>query len=152
MTYTQEQLQSILEAHAKWLRSEEGGSRADLRRADLRGADLSGTDLSGVDLSGANLRGANLNGAAWEQYTTEILPALLRAGVLPLEELLTNDHWNCHSWENCPMAAAFGVHRIGDIPPVHRLEASRFIELFDANALPLDKVREWCGLAATSTQ
>ena len=58
----------ILEKHAKWIRGEDGGERAnlcdaDLRNANLRGADLRGADLCGVDLRGANLRGANLYGA-----------------------------------------------------------------------------------------
>ena len=66
-------LKVVLEAHAKWVRGETGGIRADLRganlgRAYLRGANLScanlgGADLSRADLSGANLRGANLSGA-----------------------------------------------------------------------------------------
>ncbi len=64
----QEKLQKILEAHKKWINSEDDGVRANLRRADLRGADLSGAnlrgaDLRGADLSGANLRRANLRGA-----------------------------------------------------------------------------------------
>ena len=89
----QEELKEILDKHAKWLRDEEGGERADLsdadlrraylrhanlsdaylRRADLSGADLgyadlsdanlSDADLSDADLSGANLYGADLSGA-----------------------------------------------------------------------------------------
>ena len=74
----QEELNSILELHSKWLYDEEGGKRADLyganlsradlyganlSRADLRGADLSRADLRGADLYGADLRGADLRGA-----------------------------------------------------------------------------------------
>jgi len=63
-----EKLPQILDLHAKWLREELGGTRADLSGADLSGADLSGADLSdanltGADLSGADLRGADLSGA-----------------------------------------------------------------------------------------
>ena len=50
----------ILEKHAKWLRGEDGGERADLRGADLCGADLSDADLRNANLSGGNLRNANL--------------------------------------------------------------------------------------------
>ena len=50
----------ILEKHAKWIRGEDGGERADLRNADLCDADLSGADLRDADLRDANLRGANL--------------------------------------------------------------------------------------------
>ena len=71
-------LKEILRKHLMWLRSENGGERADLRGADLcdanlrdanlrdanlRGADLRGADLRGADLCGADLRGADLRGA-----------------------------------------------------------------------------------------
>lgn len=39
------ELEKILELHAKWLNGEEGGERADLSDADLSGADLRGADL-----------------------------------------------------------------------------------------------------------
>jgi hypothetical protein len=58
-----EKLQETLSKHGKWLRSEDGGERADLSEANLRGADLSEADLRGADLTGATLRGANLTGA-----------------------------------------------------------------------------------------
>ena len=47
-THTKEELATVLEKHAKWLRGQAGGSRANLSRADLRGADLSGANLSGA--------------------------------------------------------------------------------------------------------
>ena len=77
----------ILEKHAKWIRGEDGGERADLCNANLRGANLWGADLRnanlcdadlcnadlradlcnvnlrGANLCNANLRGANLRGA-----------------------------------------------------------------------------------------
>jgi len=60
---TTEELQSILELHLKWLRNEEGGSRADLRDASLSYADLRGADLRDANLSCADLRGADLRDA-----------------------------------------------------------------------------------------
>ena len=62
------ELEKILELHAKWLNGEEGGERADLSHADLSGADLreanlSHADLSHADLSDADLRGADFRGA-----------------------------------------------------------------------------------------
>ena len=45
---TEQQIGDMLAAHAKWLRVETGGERADLSGAVLRGADLSGADLSGI--------------------------------------------------------------------------------------------------------
>lgn len=53
----------ILQRHAKWLKNEEGGERANLRGADLRGADLQDANLRDADLRDANLRGSNLRGA-----------------------------------------------------------------------------------------
>lgn len=47
---TKDELALVLERHAKWLRNEEGGKRADLSGANLYGADLSGADLSGAKL------------------------------------------------------------------------------------------------------
>jgi uncharacterized protein YjbI with pentapeptide repeats len=54
---TKEELNEIIERHYLWLRSEENGSRANLRGANLRGANLRGANLRGADLCGADLRG-----------------------------------------------------------------------------------------------
>jgi uncharacterized protein YjbI with pentapeptide repeats len=82
-SYTAAELAEVIELHGKWLRDDDGGSRAnlyganlshanlsranlygaDLSRANLSHADLSGANLSGADLYGANLYGANLSGA-----------------------------------------------------------------------------------------
>ncbi len=63
MRLIDDELNTILENHKKWLYNEDGGSCADLRGANLRGANLRGANLCGADLRGANLRGANLCGA-----------------------------------------------------------------------------------------
>lgn len=68
ITHNNRPLAEILDAHAKWLRGEDGGVRANLRGADLRlayliGADLAKADLRGAVLSGTYLRGTSLNGA-----------------------------------------------------------------------------------------
>ena len=55
-----EKLKETLTAHKLWLRSDTGGSRANLEGADLRGAKLRVADLQGANLAGANLAGANL--------------------------------------------------------------------------------------------
>jgi hypothetical protein len=44
-TYTKEELAEIINKHWAWMRSQDGGQRADLRGADLRGADLQGAYL-----------------------------------------------------------------------------------------------------------
>ena len=59
----QEELQKILEAHKKWINSEDDGVRANLSGANLSGANLSGANLRSADLRGADLRGAYLSGA-----------------------------------------------------------------------------------------
>jgi hypothetical protein len=62
-TLTREELAGVIEAHAKWLRCEKPGARANLSYANLSYADLSGANLSYADLSGADLSGANLSRA-----------------------------------------------------------------------------------------
>lgn len=63
MKITQERLNEIIASHAKWLRREDGGERANLRRANLQGVDLHEADLRDADLRSANLRRANLQEA-----------------------------------------------------------------------------------------
>ena len=53
----------VLQRHAKWLKNEEGGEKANLRGAELWDANLRGADLRDADLWDANLRGANLRDA-----------------------------------------------------------------------------------------
>ena len=60
---TQEELQTILEKHKKWLNDVPGGERANLRGANLIGTNLEDANLRGANLEGANLKGANLKGA-----------------------------------------------------------------------------------------
>ena len=66
------ELKAILDGHAKWVRGEAGGTRANLSNADLAGADLYHANL--VD---ANLVGANLVGAIDAQYV------LAQSSILP---------------------------------------------------------------------
>lgn len=126
-------------------------SGAYLRGADLRGAILSGADLSGAYLRGAVLTGAVLTGAdltgavltggeTWEQYLSEVVPALLTAGGRALLEVATPEHWECHAWSNCPTAAAFGAKGLSDVPILLRPRAEEFIRFFDAQLIPLDAV------------
>jgi hypothetical protein len=111
-------------------------SGANLSGADLSGADLSGADLSRADLSRADLSGANLpTGETWETYLSETLPALLTAGGKTVEEVVSHS-WECHSWENCPMAFAFDGHGIDDVPILLRPRAEQFVQFFDAHLIP----------------
>ena len=58
---TKEELKNILDLHAKWLRGESGGVRADLSDTNLIYADLSYSDLSNANLSNSDLSNANLS-------------------------------------------------------------------------------------------
>ena len=114
-------------------------SGADLRSADLRSANLSGANLSGANLRGADLSGADLSGAdldtgeSWEEYLATVVPALCTAGGVPLAEVAT--HFECHSWSNCPMAAAFQCGGIEGVPVLFRPRAEQFIRVFDAHLI-----------------
>ena len=59
---TKEEIE-VLQRHAKWLKNEEGGEKADLQGANLRDANLWDADLQGANLRDANLRDANLRDA-----------------------------------------------------------------------------------------
>ncbi len=56
----QSELYEAIAKHAKWLRREAGGARADLSGADLHGASLYDVDLCGANLSDADLHEADL--------------------------------------------------------------------------------------------
>ena len=61
--FTVEELKAICEKHAKWLRGEKGGERANLLGADLQRANLLGANLQCANLQGADLQGANFQDA-----------------------------------------------------------------------------------------
>ncbi len=60
---TPEEIKTLLDLHAKWLRGESDGAYADLAEANLTDADLTGADLRGANLRVANMTDANLRGA-----------------------------------------------------------------------------------------
>ena len=114
---------------------------------------------SKANLSGANLYGANLDGKlrlptgeTWDQYLTETVPALLVAGGRRFEDVATAEVWGWHAWDNCPMAIAFGVHSLEDIPIMYRPRADQFIQFFDAKLIPLSAVgRKLCSPPSANT-
>jgi uncharacterized protein YjbI with pentapeptide repeats len=136
---------------------------ANLRDANLGGANLGGADLrdaylGDADLGGANLRGANLGGAdlggakfsegttmpggeTWKQYLGEVVPALLTAGGRAIDQVANAEHWNCHEWNNCPMAAAYGITSDSEGPILLRPRIREFVNLFDAGLISLEAVR-----------
>jgi hypothetical protein len=135
-------------------------SYANLRGADLRDANLRGATLSYANLSDATLSDANLSDATLPpQYTLDefvesVVPDLIASGLLkrgvPCESWLSAvcsaEHFECHTWSNCPMAAAWGVERTSEIDAAWRVHADLFIQLFDARLpqLALEPVRAAC--------
>ena len=173
-TYAHADLLVILAAHREWLYGREGGTRAVLTDADLTDADL--TDavltravlaravltravltravLTDADLTDADLTDAVLSDwVTWGEYLSDVVPALLTAGGKSLTEVVTPETWACHSWGSdekalgCPMAVAFDVHALRDIPALHRWQAARFVQLFDAQLIPMPAVAEKVTLA-----
>jgi hypothetical protein len=73
-TYTEAELKELTEKHWKWLRGEEGGSRADLSGANLSGANLRDADLSGANLRNAKflvkLMGVEHGNCYWKRFNT----------------------------------------------------------------------------------
>ena len=121
---------------------------ANLAGANLAGANLAGANLAGANLAGANLAGAYLAGAylaentridtgeTWMVYLGDVVPSLLTAGGKTVEEVVASGAWDCHSWTNCPMAFAFGVHTEDEIPKLLQPRARQFIRFFDAKLIP----------------
>jgi len=108
-------LANVLNLHKKWLLGDPTGKRADLCGADLRYADLPTSEK-------------------WEVYLSEVVPALLQVGGKTIAEVTAG--WDCHSWDNCPMALAFNVHNSADAPALYRPRIEQFIQFFDANLIP----------------
>jgi uncharacterized protein YjbI with pentapeptide repeats len=139
---------------------------ANLEAANLAGANLARASLAGANLARASLAGANLDGASLAgasrlppQYTLDefvesVVPDLIASGLLklgvPCESWLSvvcsAEHFECHTWSNCPMAAAWGVERTAEIDAAWRVHADLFIQLFDARLpqLALEPVRAAC--------
>lgn len=60
---TQDEIKIILDLHAKWLKGENSGIRANLSEVNLSEANLSRVNLSGASLYRADLSRANLSDA-----------------------------------------------------------------------------------------
>ncbi len=120
---------------------------ANLVRANLDGANLYGANLDGANLDGANLDGAKISpstrietGETWKEYLEQVLPALLTAGGKALSDVVTKENWDCHTWDNCPMASAFASKDINGVPILLRPRANQFIKFFDAKLIPMEAI------------
>ena len=99
-------------------------AKVDLSRANLSRANLSGADLSPEALVTSEL---------WRDYITQVVPALLVAGGKALDSFAP--HFDCHSWDNCPIAYAFNAKGIEDVPILLKARAYEFVRLFDARLI-----------------
>ena len=90
---TKEEIE-VLQRHAKWLKNEEGGEKANLRGANLRGANLRGADLRGANLRDADLWDANLRGA--NLWDADLRGANLRGADLRGANLRDADLWDAN--------------------------------------------------------
>ena len=77
----------------------------------------------------------------------DLIPLLSAGG--RIEEALKPEHWECHEWQNCPMAAAFGVVNLDQIPSKWRDKAEFNARQFDCGLIrekwwPRQQVRELC--------
>jgi hypothetical protein len=110
-------------------------SRAYLSEADLSWANLSKANLTCADLTRADLTGTILpNGMTLPQYIEWLPSGLLTQGGKTLEEVAAS--WGNHTWTDCPMATAFSVGSLQEIPECHRQGAALFIALYDGEHLP----------------
>jgi hypothetical protein len=117
-------------------------SSANLSSADLSSADLSLADLSSADLSSAkNVGDMILNtGEKFSDYLKTVVPALLTGGGKTIQQIVESKAWECHSWENCPMATAFGVHQESECPLLLQPRVRQFVQLYDAGLIPCPEV------------
>lgn len=60
-TYSQEELDKVIEQHKKFKRGVRGGRRAHLKFKDLTGLKFHGADMEGADFTGSILNGADLS-------------------------------------------------------------------------------------------
>jgi hypothetical protein len=161
-TYTADQLKEVLKLHAAFLEGNPEGVKANLQSADLRSADLQSANLRSADLRSADLQYANLRsadlrsanlqsadlqyanlrsaiiptGESWTDYLGQVVPALLAAGGKSIEQIVAAGAWDCHSWENCPMACAFAIKKETDAPILLRPRVQQFVQFFDAKLIP----------------
>ena len=91
-----EELNQILEAHAKWLRGDVKGVCANLRSADLSDANLWSADLRRANLRSANLRSADLRSA--DLWSANLSGADLWSADLSDANLSNADLSNANLW------------------------------------------------------
>ena len=101
------------------------------KTVDARGC----TALTALDLPNAETVYASGCTALTAWYTQKRMISFLTGGGKSIEECCGDEHWQCHSWDNCPTRAAYGVSSIGQLPGKWRSEAAIFIGLFDAGLL-----------------
>ena len=108
---------------------------ANLTNANLTGVNLTEANLTKADLTGANLMEADLTGAimpdgrTWEEYQADPLAGICEE---PEARARALSAWGHHTWQDCPMHAAYGWRSVRDAPETKRLLVSTFVALFDS--------------------
>jgi hypothetical protein len=107
---------------------------ASLVRARLDGARLVGASLVRARLDGARLDGARLpDGRTWDAYRADPLAGLCDTPEVRARAIAA---WGAHTWQDCPMHAAYGWIGINDVPEDKQIAVAAFVALFDAGLLP----------------
>jgi len=138
---TPEKIKEVLEKHAKWLREEADGKRANLWGANLWGADLEGTNLRGTNLEGTNLEGANLQGA-------NLQGANLRGANLRGANLWGANLWGANLWGANLWGA--NLRCFGNMKEIRTLQIGAWEIAYTSDTLQIgcqshaiDKWRKW---------
>ena len=100
---------------------------------------MKGTDLHGVSMDRAHPGGITLpTGETLQEYTREVVPALLTAGGKTLEQLVATGAWDSHDRSHNPIAVAFDCDWPSEtgVPRLLRPRAEQFTHLFDAGLIP----------------
>ncbi|MEJ0044069.1 MAG: pentapeptide repeat-containing protein [Rhizomicrobium sp.] len=87
---TQQELNTVLQSHERYLARIGGGLRAHLAHAKLDGLNLANRNLTDADFSGASLVGANVSGSNLERatfYCADLRGCNLQSSRLPRADL-----------------------------------------------------------------
>ncbi|HEY2497326.1 MAG TPA: hypothetical protein VGK24_09675, partial [Candidatus Angelobacter sp.] len=110
-----------------------GLSKLDAPNADY----VYASDCTGLSLDDIN---APIIAKTKTFIEADLVP-LLKAGGR-FDEVMKPEHWTCNDWNNCPMAAAFGVDGLEGIPSEWREKARFFIARFDSGLIRREMVQE----------
>jgi hypothetical protein len=74
---TVDELRDVVEKHSKWLKSQDGGQRANLQGADLQGADLQRAIAAGLAIAQTRIIPASGSFEGWKSCVDNVLVKVL---------------------------------------------------------------------------